>query len=203
MKRGNTPPIHVRPAAPRRRGLTLVELMLGLIVTVIIGGAVASMLFAVTRASDEQRDLRALVAKDKRVQHATTAAIRTGRTILDAEATRLVLWYRDDNEDLAIDAGELRVLDYDAGADVLRWYEPNDTMPPTVYTGGEDFAEVAAALIADGRFDAESWATQVTAAAFAIDTADPAAATLVSYRLALRQGVHDHAAIAAISRRKH
>ena len=50
----------------KRKGLTLVELMLALAGTAFVGAAMSAMLFSITRGTQERTDLRKFVVKQKR-----------------------------------------------------------------------------------------------------------------------------------------
>lgn len=183
------------------RGMTLVELMLGLAITTVIGGAIVAMLFAVSRGADEDTDLRSLVARGKRVHAASTAALRGSRELLDIDSQRLVLWYRDADDDGRIDADELRAIDYAADASELRWYEPTDTVPDAEHEASADFLAVVDGLIESGGLAPRTWAGGVAGFSLALDEDEPAAAKLASYRLILREGRLEHEAVAAVAMR--
>lgn len=185
----------------RRRGLTLVELMLGAAITTLVGATISSMLFAVSRGSADEHDLRALVARAKRVHASTTAALRGCRDVLRASDTRVIVWSRDADEDEAIDAAELRVIEYAAEPGELRWYEPADGVPDQTYDADADFAAVINSLIAGGHFTPRRWADGVAGFDLTFDDADATAADLASFRVTLREGAHEHETIAAVAMR--
>lgn len=187
--------------ASRRRGLALVELILGLTITTLVGAAISSMLFAVSRGSADENDLRALVARAKRVHASTTAALRGCRSILEATDTRVVVWSRDSDQDMAIDASELRVIEFVAETEELRWYEPADSMPNQTHEQTDDFAAIVNGLMAAGHLDSRRWADGVTRFDLTFDEADASAARLASLRVTLREGKHEHEAIAAVAMR--
>ena len=185
----------------RHRGLALVELILGMAITTLVGAAISSMLFAVSRGSADENDLRALVARAKRVHASTTAALRGCRSILDATDTRIIVWSRDSDEDMAIDASELRVIEYVAETEELRWYEPADSMPNQTHGESDDFATIVNTLTAAGHLEFRRWAAGVTRFELAFDEADASLARLASLRVTLREGKHEHEAIAAVAMR--
>lgn len=187
--------------ASRRRGLALVELILGLTITTLVGAAISSMLFAVSRGSADENDLRALVARAKRVHASTTAALRGCRSILEATDTRVVVWSRDSDQDMAIDASELRVIEFVAETEELRWYEPADSMQNQTHEQTDDFAAIVNGLMAAGHLDSRRWADGVTRFDLTFDEADASAARLASLRVTLREGKHEHEAIAAVAMR--
>ncbi|MFW6336101.1 MAG: hypothetical protein ACOC3G_03130 [Phycisphaeraceae bacterium] len=194
-------PTFVKNNRSRRRGLALVELILGLTITTMVGAAIATMLFAVSRGSSDENDLRALVARTKRVHASTTAALRGCRSVLDATDTRVIVWSRDSDEDMAIDATELRVIEYVAETAELRWYEPADSMPNQTHEATADFAAIVDGLMAAGHLDSRRWADGVTRFDLAFDQADASLAQLASLRVTLREGNHEHEAIAAVAMR--
>lgn len=111
---------------------TLVELLVGLIVTSIILSAVATLAFALssaTRASDN------LIYTQTQLRSATPRildTIRYSRMICAQFSGNLVFWRTDANQNDQIDVNELLYLEYDDPNDLLRLYEFDVQDDPSV-----------------------------------------------------------------------
>jgi len=173
---------------PRRRGMTLLELMLALAGTALIGAAVAGMLTAVSYGTDADKDLRALVVRNQVLAGRISAAIRGSDDLLAAGDGLLVLWVEDTNDDGLPSAAELRRIERDPATRRVLVYDPTDAAADTVYALDDDFAAATAVLIAEGGMTATVWGTEVTGWAVSLDDPDPRAAVLVTHTLELTEG---------------
>lgn len=114
-----------RPSSRRRRGLTLLELMLALVVTVMIAGAIASMLAAVRTGVVERRDARDALVAGHAAASRLGAYLAPSRCLLAAGEDELVLWLHDDRADGNVHASEIRWLAWDArtASIVVQWVD--------------------------------------------------------------------------------
>jgi prepilin-type N-terminal cleavage/methylation domain-containing protein len=104
------------------RAFTLVELMVGLMVTSIILSAVATLAFAMSTASRAGGDS---AARQARIRHATlylSEMIGNCKLICAAPDHDLVLWRADDNDNGRINLNELIYIDRDSTANMLRLF---------------------------------------------------------------------------------
>lgn len=95
----------------RHKGLTLVELLVGLIVSSIILGAIATLVFAVGTTHSSSSDT---AAKQAQVRFATvriSELIRYCKLIYETSANRITIWKTDDDGDNNIDAPELAYIE--------------------------------------------------------------------------------------------
>lgn len=186
----------------RHHGLTLVEMLMALAVTGLIGGAIAAMLSAVAYGTSSDRDIRSLVVKNKTLSTRITAAVRQSAQLLDADDGYVVLWTSDLNDNGQPDLLELRRIELDAGTDDLTSYTPDPSAVDVTYDiDTDDFDAITTALIASGDLLGELWATGVTAWTVTVDTADPLDATLVSFQLTLTGGGLSDTSVNAVSLR--
>ena len=175
--------------SPRHRaGLSLIELLLALAATAVIGAAIASMLAATSYGTSSSRDMRALVARGKVINARIGAAIRGSRLILDEGDDFVILWTRDLDENDAPSLLEIRCIDRDAATDELSSYEAPTGTTDVPYNLTDDFKTITDALMGGPTFPAELWAKDVTAWTIDLNDADPQQATLVSYQLTLVTG---------------
>lgn len=115
-----------RPAGtPRqaRDGLTLVELLVALAVSGVILGAVATLAYAMGRASDGSDEVARSQAEVRYATARLTELIRNCRLVCWAGSNEFSLWRADDNGDDQINIGELVYVDKGAAGDYLRLWQ--------------------------------------------------------------------------------
>jgi type II secretory pathway pseudopilin PulG len=178
----------VRHAIARTRGLTLVELLIGLAITGLIGAAIASMLAGAAHGTSEGNDLRESLVRQRTATARLTAAIRGSGRILAHEPGVLVLWIDDFDGDGQVGVGELQRIERDPVTRMLRSYRATEAAPAQAWPVSANFAAITAGLRDQGYFPAETWATGATGWAVTLDSASLAEASLVSYRLTLQPG---------------
>ena len=106
-----------------KRGFTLVELLLALIVTGIILAAVTTLAFAVGAANDTTDDTS---QKQAQVRFATlriSELIRHCKMICGTPNSEIAIWRADNNGDGQININELVFIERGAGEDYLRFCE--------------------------------------------------------------------------------
>ncbi|GAB4186090.1 MAG: hypothetical protein Kow00105_00550 [Phycisphaeraceae bacterium] len=186
----------------RYLGLTLVELLMALTVTALIGAAIASMLSAVTYGTSNTHDLRSLVAKNKTLSARITAAVRQSRQVLDAGNDYLVLWTEDLNGSDAPDLLELQRIERDSVNNTLTSYTPDPNATDVAYDlENDDFDTITTNLISSGDLVGERWGNDVAGFAVTPDQPDPLDATLISYQLTLTAGGMSDVSVNAVSLR--
>ncbi len=184
-----TPVIH-RPS--RCGGLTLIELMMALGIMALIGATIGGMLSAVAYGTDEESDVRQLVARNKMVSMRINAAVRGSQKVLDAgqttDHTWAVLWGRDLDENGEPSLLEIRLLEYDAAAQTLSSYTAPDGTTDVLYELTDDFDAITDALRGTTDFPETRWANDAVGFGVSLDELDPQAARMLSYRLSLTAG---------------
>jgi type II secretory pathway pseudopilin PulG len=111
-----------RRRAPRRGGLTMLELMLALVVTALIAGAISGMMGAVTAGVNTRRDSRTTMVSASAAAARLSAYVSPSRCLLQTDGRNLVIWLNDERESDTVHATEIRWLVYngvDATLDVL------------------------------------------------------------------------------------
>lgn len=103
----------------RHRGMSLIELMLALVVTALVAGAIAGMLSAVSTAFATREDGRSLMIRANLAQARLAGYIEPARCVLESSPTGMVIWLNDDRESGTIHATELRWLRYDDSRGVI------------------------------------------------------------------------------------
>ncbi|NBC11430.1 MAG: hypothetical protein GVY24_06795 [Planctomycetes bacterium] len=181
--------------------MTLVELLLAVAITTLIGAAIASMLAAVSYGTDSSKDMRSLVARNKAVNARISAAIRGSTMVLDQGAGFLVLWTSDADENGQPNLLEIRRLQYNANGQTFSSYTAPEGTGDVEYALADNFEAITDGLMGGAAFPQELWATRVAAWDLALDTPDPQTASLVSYQLELTAGDMSDVAIAAVALR--
>ncbi len=199
-----------RPRPPRHgtaAGMTIIELLLAMSATALIALAIASMLFATSSGSDNDRDLRELAVRQKLLINRVTAAIRTSRQVLAEGDDYLVLWTADTTGEGEPNLSEIRLIELDSGSDELRSYEsPANPSPDTEYplasTNFDNFGTGALPPV-KGTADlpVETWGKSVTGWSITLDDADPQSASRVAFQFTLEDGQLSETAIGQASPR--
>ncbi len=190
-----------RSALCHHRAFTIVELLIALTCTALIGAAIASMMAAVGYGTTSSRELRELAVKSKALCSRVTAAVRQSSMVLEAGDNYLVLWRYDADGDGTPSTAELQRLDYDADADTLTSYEPDPDATDTEYALDDDFEIATNTLIATDDLVPALWAGNVTDWQLTLDNDDAQEARLLGLRLTLSAGDLSDVAIAAVSLR--
>lgn len=182
-------PTVTRYRTPRaRRGLTLVEMLMALAITALIGAAVTAMLFGVSHGTHETRDMRGLTLRCKAINARLAARIRTARSVLDADTDRLILWTGDTNGNGKPDLSEVQRIERDSDTGVITSYTLADDGTDVEHELADDFNVATAAAIESGDMAGEAWARAVAGLDITLDSQTPQAASLVSFRVTLRAG---------------
>lgn len=187
---------------PAHRGLTLIELLLALSGTALIGSAIVSMLFAVSYGTKTDKQLRSLVTKQMTLRARIGAAVRESSMVLEEGDGYLFLWVYDTDESGQPNLDEIALLEFDPAEQTLTMYRaPESPSSNPEYNAAGDIASQTAGVKGGSNFPAERWASGVTAFTITLDNADAQAARLVSYRLTLAAGDERDTAIGAASLR--
>lgn len=177
----------------RQSGLTLVELLLTIASTALIGAAIAAMLTAVSYGTETGKDMRSLVVKNKIINARLTAAIRNSQMVLERGNDYIVLWINDDDESTLPNLGEIQYIEYDSANTRVRSYaadfsglsEAQIAAVNDEYALDADFASSTAPDRGQGHFPAEVWLNDTAAWAVTVNNADEQLASLVSFQLTL------------------
>lgn len=182
--------------ARRFRGMTLVELMLAMASTAMIGLAISAMLAAVAYGTQGGKDARTLVVKAKTINSRLSASVRRSALVLacnDASQDGddfLVLWTPGPDVDgSAPRTSELHRIEFHGPTGQVRSYRnPSPGADTTYNLATDDFNAVTQSLISGGTLPVEIWATGVEALQLRLDVAAAREAKLISYRFTLRAG---------------
>jgi len=171
-----------------RRGLTLVELLMALAITALIGAAVTAMMFGVSHGTSENKDIRGLTLRSKAINARLAARIRTARSVLHAQDGLLILWTGDANDNAKPDRSELQRIERDGDTGVITSYTIAADGTDAEHELASDFDALTTAAIDSGDMAGEAWARAVAGFAVTLDDAAAQSAGLVSFRITLRAG---------------
>jgi len=139
----------------RRRGVTLLELMLAISITAMVGLGVASMLSMVSSSTQSSRDARSLLLRAHAGQIRLRSYLDTSLCLLQYdEAQGLAVWLHDQRTLESVNLSEIRVFWFDevAGTLTVEWVNfPENwtelqiqTFDTTVPAGSDFFLEMEA-----------------------------------------------------------
>jgi prepilin-type N-terminal cleavage/methylation domain-containing protein len=186
-----------REGASRRRGLTLVELMIAMAITTVIMTAAVSMLYATSQGTASRQNQMNLVVMRKLLESRFGGLVRSAKMATAVGANSLVLWMYDANNSNTPNRSELRYLEYNSGTGELTcyktvwpagWTSAQATAADTEFSLSADFATVMSALKTDANTVAERWTTGVTGVSFKVNNAAIQSGTLVSYTVTVSTG---------------
>ncbi len=106
-----------------KKGFSLVELLVALIVTGIVLAAVATLAFAIEAANDATDDSSQKQAQVRFTTLRISELIRHCKLICGTPGSDLAVWRADDNDDRQININELVYIERGTGRDYLRLCE--------------------------------------------------------------------------------
>lgn len=176
-----------RPAGPR--GLTLVELLLGLAITGVIGAAVTTMLFSTYHGSTSREELRTLLVRGEIGAMRLRMSLRSSTRVLARGDGYLVLWMGDTRANDAPDLSELRRIELDSDTGELLSYKAPADLPEAQDAEYDlattDFGAVTNSLKGSASFPGQVWAADVTAWTTKLDAGDPQECGFVGYAITM------------------
>lgn len=112
------PRCHSRRPAPRR-GLTLLEFLLAMMITALIAVAMGGMVTAVARATELDRYTRETTVRSQTAMVRLGSYITPARCILESNTDSVVIWLDDQRESQTVHATEVRWLKFNAGTGTI------------------------------------------------------------------------------------
>jgi len=121
-----------------KKGFTLVELLIALMVTSIVLAAVATLAYSLGAINDSSGDTAVKQAQIRFVTLRITELIRQCRLICGLPGGDLALWRADDNNNSQINLNELVYIERGAGKNYLRLCEISSVDNPVTGLGSID-----------------------------------------------------------------
>ncbi len=194
-------------AIQRSRGMTLVELLIGLAVVAMIGAVVAVLMTAVAYGTESQREMRQVNTRLHVVATRLTAATRSSRMVLAEGEDYIVLWLADTDANGKPNLSELKRIERDEATDTLLSYKAADDLSSeqdTIYElDSTDFDAATRAKCGSSEFPQTLLASTVTAWDIDLSDSNPQDARLVSYRLTVAINGVQNTLAATASLRNH
>lgn len=105
-----------------RLGVSLVELMLAIAVTAMVALGVASMMTTVGSVAEADREARSALLRTHAARQAVRAYVEESLAVLQVseDGTKVALWLEDDLGPNLVNLLEVRVLEYDPAAKVIK-----------------------------------------------------------------------------------
>ena len=178
---------HVRTRRPRR-GITLVEVLLGLVITAMVAGAAMTMLWSVNRGTQSQESRRQVIMRRFLLSNRLSTVLRSSERVLAAGSDYVVLWLGDTNGDGKPSLAELQRLEWAADESRIWSYAAPATLPSadnTAYATTADFNAATIAVAGSAKFPGEVWGTGVEDFEVTLDDATPAEAKMVRFAMTL------------------
>lgn len=106
-----------RPPNTSRRAFTVVELLIGIVITALVAMAISTMLTLVGETTARSRDERAAVMRSHLAQVRLRSYTEPALAVLQFDARKgVAIWLHDDNPGSKVNLTELRVLWFDSQA---------------------------------------------------------------------------------------
>lgn len=119
----------------RKRGLTLVELLVALSVSSVILAAVATLAYALGRSSEGMDNMGRNQAQVRYATLRLTDMIRQARLVCYADTESFALWAEDDDGNDQINVSEIVYVDKGEAGDMLRLCQLSSATNPSVALG--------------------------------------------------------------------
>jgi len=180
------------PLAARRRGMSLIELLMALSISTMVAAAVAGMLSAVSTGVGTRRDIRAVMVRSHAAQSRLSSYLAPSRCVLHAQGDNLVLWLDDQRVSETVHATEIRWLGFnsDTGAIEVRyvsfpeeWSQVTCDLADQEFSADEDWMAVLDSYTSKDLIGVRPIVDQIVEATFALDDAQAQDAGRVTCQL--------------------
>lgn len=182
--------------------MTLIELLLALAGTAMIGAAIATMLAAVGYGTDSNHDLRELVAKRRIISARLNAQMRQARQVLAVGEDHAVLWMRDLDEDDQPSTLEIVRIHFDSNANAIGLAKAGDGAEDLECEFDGDFSSITSTLIDDGVFAMTQWSDGIADVVMSHHADNVQDAVTVTARLTLVAGPNRDTLLCTAGRRR-
>jgi hypothetical protein len=188
--------------AARRRGLTLIELLIGLSITAVTCAILAALINATAMGTSTQNDGRRALVRLQTLKSILEDEFVNTRCILATGNNYVVYWTGDQAGSVtpannAVNFSELRLLEIDGSGNLniycTRWpagmSDAAKLAADSTFAANSNWYAAAAAFKGTSNFSTNTIATGATALAVSLDSAAPTAAHHIHVRIDLNDGV--------------
>lgn len=179
----------------RRAAFTLMETVMAMGMTCLVGLAITSMFFAVGSATADRNNRRALIVQRLVLTNRLAAAVRGSKMVLAGGANFLVLWVNDDNGDDTPNLSEIRRITIDTKTGLITsnmvtwpagWLQATiDAIDIPLPLATTDFDAFTKPLMTAVYFPATNMASNVSAVTITLNNATAQSASLVSFNMTI------------------
>lgn len=168
--------------AARGRGLTLLELLLAMSITAMVGGAIVGMLGAVSSGVSSRRDNRTTMIQAAAARSRLAAYIAPARSVLGSSGSSVTLWLDDSRESQTVHASEIRWLRFNADQRVFTvsyvrfpdaWSQTTRNLADNEYASGSNWDTVLTTFAAQGLLATMTLVDEVESIDVAADAVAP------------------------------
>ena len=141
---------------PRHRvGFTLIETLLAVCITAMVGTGIATMMSVLSRDIGLQYEARGVLVRTSTAQARLSSYVAPARHVLEADESALVLWLEDARESNTVHASEIRWVRHDEHQDRLivefvafpeAWSEAAKAIADTEYPANASWSSVRASF---------------------------------------------------------
>ncbi|MCX5662255.1 MAG: prepilin-type N-terminal cleavage/methylation domain-containing protein [Planctomycetota bacterium] len=165
----------------RRRGFTLVEVVIALAVTAMAVAGMSGMLYAIAHGTQNGDTALSDNVRAQVMISRLRATIHNSYRILAYGSNYLVLWTSDTNADGKPNVSEMRRIEWSSAQSRLWYYAPASSLASDPsYALTSDFNTITAALEGTASFPATLWGDSVSAIAIRLDQSAAQSATCAS-----------------------
>lgn len=184
-----------RAPRPTPRGFTLLETLLAISITAMVGAGIATMMTVLGSDASMQYDLRSVLVRSSTAQSRLSAYIAPARCVLEAEEDRLVLWFDDARDSDSVHASELRWIRLDSEDDRISvefvsfpddWSQSAIAIADTEHGAFSDWMAVHRDFEARGLLMSAPLAEDISTLRFSTDAADVQDARVVDTSMSMR-----------------
>ena len=185
-----------------KRGMTLIELMIGLSITAVTAGIIAVLINATAAGTNSQQDGRRLLVRFQSIRAAVADDLSNAHCILDVGTNYVVYWVGDGIDPLvtannAVNVSELRMLEVDAAGNLnlykVQW--PAGFTNASIISADQAYASNTAwhsavqTAATNGYLVATELATNAVSLTTTLDSASATSAKMVTLTIVLNDGV--------------
>ena len=168
------------------RAFTIVEMLIGLAITAMIGVGVSSMLVMVSQGAVAQADLRRVNVKQRVIASRVNSTVRASKMVLAVDGSSLVLWAGDTRPNGRPNLSEIIRIEWQQSTNEIWAYQAPPNLPEEddiVYGLHDPFDWITQTLAGTTDFPGQRWGTGVSAWTIAVDVPTVQHASLVRHDL--------------------
>lgn len=178
----------------KRRGLSLLETLLAISITSVIGVAISSLMAATTNSLSSRDDGRSSAVRLATTRIRLGAYIAPSLCVLDKSTDQIVLWFEDSRESSTVHASEIRWITFDDEDNILsvqfvdfpdNWTQAMVDAADIECTSLTDYGSLLSSFKSSDHVTAVPLVDSMNSCNFWINQLNPLDATRVSIRFSL------------------